>query len=120
MVVSTRPSDCAFNVGVSSKTTWAEALWAMVDAPAFSSTATDAGLEAGIIALLREGVAGLTVLAVSVTRAALDTLSAASVVWVAHQVVGTAALVAARQVCAGGAVCTRATAVQALIDVSAL
>lgn len=120
MVVSTRPSNCALNVGISSKTTWTEALWAMIYASAFSGTSTDTRLEASIIALLRKGVAGLTVLTVSVTHASVDALSAAPMVRVAHQVVRTAALVATWQVRAGGTVCTWATAVQALIDISAL
>lgn len=71
------------------------------------------------VALLGEGVAGLAVLAVGVPGAALDALSAAPVVRVAHQVVGAAALVAARQVAAGGTVGARAQAMQALVDVCA-
>lgn len=49
----------------------------------------------------------------------MDTLSAASVVGVAHQVVGTAALVAARQVCTRSSMRARATAMQTLVDIFA-
>lgn len=120
MIVSTVPSDGALDVRVSSEPTWTEALGPVVDTSTLGSTTANTGFEAGIVALLGEGVAGLAVLAVGVARAPLDALAAAAVVGVAHQAVGAAALVAARQVGAAGTVGTGATAVQALVDVLAL
>lgn len=120
LIVSTVPSDGALDVRVSSEPTWTEALRPVVDTSTLSSTTANTGFEAGIVALLGEGVAGLAVLAVGVARAPLDALAAAAVVGVAHQAVGAAALVAARQVGAAGTVGTGAAAVQALVDVLAL
>lgn len=117
MVVDARSSNGTLHVRISTKSTGAVALWAMIHATALGATTTDAGFQTSIIALLGEGVARLVVLAVGVPGAALDALSAASVVGVSYQVVGAAALVAAREVAAGGTVGARAQAVQALVDV---
>lgn len=120
LVVSTVPGDGALDVRVSSEPTRTEALWPVVDASTFGSTTANTGFEAGVIALLGEGVAGLGVLAVGVARAALDALAAAAVVGVAHQAVGAAALVASRKVGARSAMGAGAPAMQALVDVLAL
>lgn len=120
LIVSTVPSDGALDVRISSEPTWTEALRPVVDTSTLGSTTANTGFEAGIVALLGESVAGLAVLAVGVARAPLDALAAAAVVRVAHQAVGAAALVAARQVGAAGTVGTGAAAVQALVDVLAL
>lgn len=111
LIVGAVPSNGALDIRVPSEPTWTEALWPVVDTSTLGRTTTNTGFEAGVVALLGEGVAGLAVLAVGVTRAPLDALAAAAVVGVAHLAVGAAALVAARQVGAGGTVGTGAAAV---------
>lgn len=120
LVAGTRPGNSALDVGVSSKPAWAEALRPVVDTPALGRPTTHTWLETSIVTLLRQSVARFTVLAVGVARAALDALSAAPVVGVTHQVVGTAALVTARQVCARSTMRAWATAMQTLVDVFTL
>lgn len=120
LIVSAVPGNGALDVRVPSKPTWTEALWPVVDTSALSSTTTNAGFEAGVVALLGEGVAGLAVLAVGVAGAPLDALAAAAVVGVARQAVGAAALVASGKVGAHSTVGTGPAAVQALVDVLAL
>lgn len=120
LIVSAVPGNGALDVRVPSKPTWTEALWPVVDTSALSSTTTNAGFEAGVVALLGEGVAGLAVLAVGVAGAPLDALAAAAVVGVARQAVGAAALVASGKVGTHGTMGTGPAAVQALVDVLAL
>uniref|UniRef100_A0A6B0V924 Putative secreted protein n=1 Tax=Ixodes ricinus TaxID=34613 RepID=A0A6B0V924_IXORI len=120
VVMDARSSNGALHVGISTKSTGAVAFWAVIHTTAFGTTTADTRLQASVVALLGKGVAGLVVFAVGVPGAALDALTATPVVGVAHQVVGAAALVAARQVAAGGTVGARAQAVQALVDVFAL
>lgn len=117
VVVDAGTSDRALHIGVSSKSTGAEALWAMVDTPTFGTTSTDTRFQAGLVALLREGVAGFVVFAISVVATALDTLAAAPVVRISYQVVGAVALEAARQVATSGAMRTGSSTVKALIDI---
>lgn len=79
--------------------------------------ATDTRAVAHFVALSGQPVAGLRRLAVFVTPAHLGHLATALPVWVAVQTDGTATLVAAGQVVADGAQGTRASALQALVDV---
>lgn len=120
LVVGTRPRDSALDIGVSSQSTRAEALRPVVDTPAFGCPTADARLETSVVTLLRQGVACFIVLAVGVACAALDALTATSVIRVTHQVARAAALVAPRQVCARRTVRARATTMQTLVDVFAL
>lgn len=120
VLVDAGTRDGTFHVRIATQAARARAPRPVVRAATLGSPAAHAGLQARIVALLREGVASLAVLAVRIAAASRDGLAAASAVRVAHQAAGAVALVAPGKIGAGCPVSAGAPSVEAFVDIFAL
>jgi len=111
--------NATFHVRVPSETTRTGAFGLVMDSTTFGAPSTHSRLEADVVTLLCDPVAGLVVFTLGILGTALDSLSTALVIWVSNKAAWAGALEATRKVRTYRTMATGSTAVEAFVDVLA-